>query len=59
MLKKKTIMEVKSYLRKYNLIKTGSDAPPDVLRAMYEQAILAGEISNDSSETLLHNYHKT
>lgn len=56
-LKKKSILEVKNYLKKYNLLKTGSDAPPDVLRTMYEQAILAGEINNKGKDNLLHNFY--
>lgn len=57
LLKKKSILEVKNYLRKYNLLKAGSDAPSDVLRTMYEQSILAGEVNNESKETLVHNYY--
>ena len=56
LLKQKGILEVKNYLRSKNLIKAGSNAPNDVLRQMYEQAILAGEISNKSKENLLHNF---
>ena len=56
-LKKKSILEVKNYLKKYNLLKSGSDAPADVLRTMYEQAILAGEINNKGKDNLLHNFY--
>lgn len=58
-LKKKSISEVKQYLRKHNLIKVGCDAPNDVLRKMYESAILSGEINNVNSENLLHNFLST
>lgn len=56
-LKQKSILEVKNYLRKKNLLKTGSDAPPDVLRTMYENSILVGDINNKTNETLVHNFH--
>lgn len=56
LLKKKTIMEIKNYLREKNLLKTGSDAPNDVLRQMYEQSILSGDLNNTSKNTLIHNF---
>ena len=55
-LKKKSILEVKNYLRKHNLLKVGSNAPNDVLREIYEQSIMAGEINNKNNQNLLHNY---
>ena len=56
-LRKKSIIDVKNYLRKRNLLKAGSDAPQDVLRSMYENAVLTGEVNNESKDTLLHNFY--
>jgi hypothetical protein len=56
LLKQKSMMAVKNFLREKNLLKTGSSAPNDVLRQMYEQSILAGDVSNKGKDTLIHNY---
>ena len=51
-----SIIDIKKFLKDKNLIKSGSKAPNDVLRKMYEQTILAGDITNKSEGILLHNY---
>lgn len=55
-LKKNNILEVKKYLKEHNLLKAGSEAPNDVLRELYEQSKLTGEINNSNSNNLIHNY---
>jgi hypothetical protein len=56
LLKQKSILDIKNYLRGNNLLKVGSEAPNDVLRQMYEQSILAGQIENKAGDVLMHNY---
>ena len=55
-LKKKPIQEIKSYLKKHNLIKIGSQAPDYIFRTMYENAYLSGDIFNKNPDNLIHNY---
>jgi len=52
----KCILEVKRYLRKHNLIKAGTAAPENILRKLYEDSFLAGDIYNKNADILLHNY---
>ena len=51
------IEEIKKYLIKHGFIKVGTTTPNDVLRKMYESALLiCGEIQNYNSETLMYNF---
>jgi hypothetical protein len=57
LLKQVNMQEIKSYLMKRGFIKVGSTAPNDVLRKMYESAIMiCGEVQNHNPENLLYNY---
>jgi hypothetical protein len=56
LLKQTSISDIKHYLRGKNLLKVGSEVPNDVLRQMYENAILAGDVTNKSKDTLIHNF---
>jgi hypothetical protein len=58
-MRKKPINDMKSYLKERGLLKVGSNAPNDVIRKMFESAMLTGDVFNKSSETLLHNYINT
>lgn len=55
-LKDVDIVQVKKYLREHNLINTGSTSPNDVLREIYEKAILSGELNNKNTNNLLNNF---
>ena len=57
LLKQVDIDDIKRYLIKNGLIKVGTPAPDDVLRQMYESAVMiGGELRNYNVENLLHNY---
>lgn len=55
-IKQKSIKEIRAYLQEKNIIKAGSMAPNNVLRKMYEDLFLSGNVENINSENLIHNY---
>jgi hypothetical protein len=56
LLRKDPIHKVREYCIHKGLIKIGSTAPNDVIRTLYEQSILTGDVSNTSKDVLLHNF---
>lgn len=57
LLKQVPLQDIKSYLMKRGFIKVGSTAPSDVLRKMYESAVMiCGEVQNHNPDNLLYNY---
>lgn len=55
-LKQVSLPVVKKYLKKRDLIKAGTNAPEHVLRQIYEDSILSGDIYNKNKDVLIHNY---
>lgn len=56
-LKMVPIHDVRSYLIKNGFIKVGSNTPNDVLRKMYESALMiCGEVKNHNPDNLLYNF---
>ena len=47
---------MKKYLMDRNLLSSGSFAPPDVIKKMYEEANITADITNHDDEKLLENY---
>ena len=50
------IKDVRAYLQKRGIIRAGSMCPDDILRKMFEEAMLAGSVTNSNVDTMLHNY---
>jgi hypothetical protein len=57
-IKRHGINEIKQYLRTRGLMKAGSSAPNDIIRKIYESAMLSGEVTNQDKDILLQNFLK-
>jgi hypothetical protein len=50
------IIDMKNYLKRHNFLKSGTLAPPEIIKKMYEQCLLAGDIRNLNKKSIVHNY---
>lgn len=57
-IKRHGINDIKQYLRTRGLMKSGSSAPNDIIRKIYESAMLSGEVTNQDKDILLQNFLK-
>ncbi len=55
-LKSTPIQKMKKELIQHKLLKVGSTAPNDVIREMYKNSILAGDVYNNDPSITLHNF---
>jgi len=58
-LKKTSLTTLKNFLKKQNLIKFGSTAPSQLLREIYENTKLCGDIINENPQNILHNFKES
>ena len=56
LLKNKNLSDVKKYLVEQKLMKIGSTAPPNIIRKIYEDSVLTGEVENIGKDVILHNF---
>ena len=47
---------MKNYLYTRGLLKVGNNAPKDLIKKMYEDSILTGDVNNTSKDVLIYNY---
>ena len=55
-LNKRSMSDVKSFLKKRNFIKTGTTAPPHILKEIYKAIHLTGNVKNKADNVFLYNY---
>jgi len=53
---KNIVINMKNYLKRHNLLKSGSNAPTDVIKKLYEQSLLTGDVRNTNKNSIVHNY---
>jgi hypothetical protein len=56
MLRAKPLHVMKNYLYSHGILKVGNNAPKDLIKQIYEDAILTGDVNNTSKEVLIYNY---
>ena len=56
LLKQTKLTDMKNYLKRHNLLKSGSHAPPEIIKKLYEQSLLGGDIRNSNKNNIIHNY---
>ena len=56
LLKQTNISDMKNYLKRHNLLKSGSYAPHEIIKKLYEQSLLGGDIRNSNKNNIIHNY---
>ena len=56
LLRQTKLSDMKNYLKRHNLLKSGSRAPPDIIKKMYEQSLLGGDIRKYNKNNVIHNY---
>jgi len=57
-LKKVPLVKMKQYLREKHLLKIGSSIPKYMIKDMFVNAILAGDVNNKNTDVMMHNYFK-
>ena len=55
-LKRDPISKVRQYCIHRGLVRVGTTAPNDVLRTLYVESILTGDVSNSNKDVMLHNF---
>ena len=55
-IKNTPITDIYKYLQIRGIIKSGTTAPNDVMRKMFEMSMLTGDVRNTNGETLIHNF---
>ena len=55
-MKQQNMRTIKNHLKRNNLIKHGCSAPNDLLREIYENTKLVGDVDNKNSKNMVHNY---